>query len=38
MLPRMGPATNVRPAGPHKNLREVARGVVKAELRKFEEE
>jgi hypothetical protein len=38
MLPRMGPATNVRPAGAHKSRREVARAIVKAELRKFEEE
>jgi hypothetical protein len=38
LVPRMGPATNVRPAGAHRDLREPERSIVKLELRKFEAE
>jgi hypothetical protein len=38
LLAARGPATNLRPAGAHRDKREPARDVVKIELRKFEEE
>lgn len=38
LMPAKGPPTNLRPAGAHRNRRELTRNIVKAELRKFEEE
>ena len=38
LVPRMGPATNVRPAGAHRDEREMERSIVKLALRKFEAE
>jgi hypothetical protein len=38
LLPPRGPATNVRPAGAHRDKRALARNIVKIELRKFDEE
>jgi hypothetical protein len=38
LVPPKGPATNVRPAGAHRDRRMVERSIVKLELRKFEAE
>lgn len=38
LVPPKGPATNIRPAGAHRDRREVERSIVKLELRKFEAE
>jgi hypothetical protein len=38
LVPPRGPATNVRPAGAHRDKREPTRDIVKIELRKFEED
>ncbi len=36
LVPRLGPAVNVRPAGAHRDRRALERSIVKLELRKFE--